>query len=129
MGAEVVIDPLQEPVPPEFVTTRIYGVIAFEGGLIITDHDDPRIVFPGLRVPVSEPDMDQVRIVPLPLLILFGLIDNEQVGGFITGGMITIGGSMRSCNIQKILSRPHVCTLLKREFFASSQFIIASRTS
>lgn len=128
-SAVVVIDPVQELVPLEFMTKRTYGVVALGGGVIMRDPDNPRMIFPGLSVPVSDPVMDQVRIAPLPLLILFGLIHNEQDGGFITGGMITTGGIMRSCNIQRILSRPHVCTLLKREFFISSQFIMASRTS
>lgn len=71
----------QELVPAEFVTVRVYGVTAFDGGIICIEPDDPRIVFPGLSVPVNAHIIDHVSVVPLPFTTLAGLIEIVQDGG------------------------------------------------
>jgi hypothetical protein len=70
----------QELLPAELLTRRVYGVIAFDGGIILIDPDEPRSIFPGLRVPVREPVIFQVSTAPLPLVTLFGLIEIVQLG-------------------------------------------------
>ena len=82
-GADI-IEAVQELVHAPFVTVRTYGVVAFGGGTITIDPDDPSMVFPGLRVPVRVLSIDQVRVAPLPLTTLFGLIDIVHVGATCT---------------------------------------------
>lgn len=77
----VVTEALQEFDPAELVTTSVYEVVVLNGGIIFNDPEFPRITFPGFRVPVSAFIIDQVRRVPLPLAILFGLTEIVQVGG------------------------------------------------
>jgi hypothetical protein len=108
IGVVAVIDQLQELVPPELVTTSVYGVVVLVGGVIMREPVLPVRVFPGFNVPVREPDIDHERIAPLPLVTLFGLIERVQLGG-VTGGMTggIIGGIMSHCNIQNIFRRRH----------------------
>jgi hypothetical protein len=72
---------VHEFVPAELLTTRVYGVVAFDGGTILIDPDEPRSTFPGLRVPVSELSIVHESTAPLPLVTLFGLIEILQLGG------------------------------------------------
>ena len=82
-GADT-IEAEHELVPAPLVTVRTYGVVAFGGGIITVEPEDPRIVFPGLRVPVRLLSIDQVRVAPLPLTTLFGFIEIIQVGATCT---------------------------------------------
>jgi hypothetical protein len=70
------------------VTTSVYGVVVLGGGVMISEPDDPSIALPGLRVPVRLFSIDHERRAPLPLTILFGLIEILQLGG-VTGGTTT----------------------------------------
>jgi len=96
-----VTDAVQELVHPVFVTVRTYGVVALIGGIIIITPDAESMRLPGLSTPVRLPDIDQLSVVPLPLIILFGLIDIIQAGAGITGG--TTGGTsvFPSANTQR----------------------------
>jgi hypothetical protein len=82
-GAAVTVA-VQELLPAELLTTRVYGVVAFDGGMILIDPDEPRRTFPGLRVPVSELSIVHESIVPLPFVTLFGLIEIVQLGSTST---------------------------------------------
>ena len=82
--ALAVTDAVQELVHAELATTRVYGVVALIGGVMIIEPEVPRRVFPGFRVHVSEFNIDHVRMVPLPLSTLFGLIEIVQDGGVTT---------------------------------------------
>ena len=75
---------VHEFVPAELLTTRVYGVIAFDGGVIVIEPDNPRSTFPGLRVPVREPVIFHESTAPLPLVTLVGLIEIVQLGGTST---------------------------------------------
>ncbi len=79
-----VTEATQELVPAELVTVRVYGVVAFDGGMMATEPDVPRRIFPGLRVPVRAFAIVHESVAPLPLSILFGLIVMVQDGGDIT---------------------------------------------
>lgn len=76
-----VTEAIQELVPAEFVTESVYGVTAFDGGVIWIEPDDPRITLPGFRVPVRLFTIDQVSVAPLPFITLAGLIAIVQEGG------------------------------------------------
>ena len=78
-GAAVTLA-VQELVPAVLLTTRVYGVVAFNGGTILIDPDDPTRIFPGLRVPVSELSIVHESTAPLPFVTLFGLMEMVQLG-------------------------------------------------
>ena len=82
--ALAVTDAVQEFVPAELVTEIVYGVVALDGGVISIDPEVPRIVFPGLSAPVCTLRRDQESVADPPLVIFFGLITIEQLGGTST---------------------------------------------
>jgi hypothetical protein len=114
---------VHEFVPAELLTTSVYGVIAFDGGVIVIEPDNPRSTFPGLRVPVREPVIFQVSTAPLPLVTLFGLIEIVQLG---SGCGIDVPNNW---SIPLILSRFQDWIFEMSEFFISPQLMIASWTS
>lgn len=77
-------DAVQEFVPAELVTEIVYGVVALDGGVMSIDPEVPRIVFPGLSAPVCTLRRDQESVADPPLVIFFGLIAIEQLGGTST---------------------------------------------
>ena len=80
---------VQNHIPDPLFIEMIYAVVALDGGTMIVDPDAPRMIFPGLSMPVELLAIFHERIVPLPLVTVFGLMLIVHDGGGVTGGVTT----------------------------------------
>jgi hypothetical protein len=84
----------QKLLPRVLVTASVYVVRILAGGTITSEPVDPRMILPGLRVPVEAPDIDQESTDPLPSVTADGEAVIVQVGGAVTGGITTTGDAV-----------------------------------